>query len=83
MDRILIIEDEKQMAQMISDYLKANDFDTDVVYDGFNAVKKITDEDYNLILMDVMIPGMDGFDVLENSSQKQKNPRYFSDSPHR
>ncbi len=77
MDRILIIEDEKQMAQMISDYLKANDFDTDVVYDGFNAVKKITDEDYNLILMDVMIPGMDGFDVLKILRKNKKTPVIF------
>lgn len=77
MDRILIIEDEKQMAQMISDYLKANDYSTDIANDGFSAVKKITEEDYNLVLMDVMIPGMDGFDVLKILRKNKRTPVIF------
>ena len=77
MDRILIIEDEKQMAQMLSDYLKANDFDTDIAYDGFSAVRHISEEDYNLILMDVMIPDMDGFDVLKILRRNKTTPVIF------
>ena len=77
MDRILIIEDEKQMAQMLSDYLKANDFDTDIAYDGFSAVRHISEEDYNLILMDVMIPDMDGFDVLKILRRNKNTPVIF------
>lgn len=63
-ERILIAEDEKQMNQMICDYLSALGYETMSAYDGIEAVNQWKNSTPDLIILDIMMPRMDGFDVL-------------------
>ncbi len=63
--KILIAEDEKPLARAISLKLQIEGFITEVVNSGEEIEKKIMTEDYDLILMDLMMPKLDGFSVIE------------------
>ena len=63
--RILIAEDEKPLARAISLKLENEGFITEVIYSGEEAEAKVLTEKYDLIVMDLMMPKMDGFSVLE------------------
>lgn len=63
--KILIAEDEKPLARAISLKLEKEGFLTEMVYDGEEVEKKITAGEYDLILMDLMMPKLDGFSVME------------------
>lgn len=63
MDRILIIEDDKDIAAIERDFLLVSGFDVDICYDGFSGLNKALTEKYNLIILDIMLPGINGFDI--------------------
>ncbi len=63
--KILIAEDEKPLARAISLKLEKEGFLTEIVNDGEEVEKNIVKEKYDLILMDLMMPKLDGFTVLE------------------
>ena len=63
MKRILIIEDNKEITELERDYLEANDFEVDIAEDGVTGLEKALADEYNLILLDIMLPRMDGFQV--------------------
>ncbi|WP_278744597.1 response regulator transcription factor [Ligilactobacillus agilis] len=66
MKKILIIEDEEAIAMIEQDYLELSDFETEVVSDGASALQKLSDNSYDLILLDLMLPGgMSGYDVCK------------------
>jgi DNA-binding response OmpR family regulator len=62
--KILVVDDEADFAEMIKMRLEANDFEVAVAYDGAEGLQKALTEKPSLILLDVMMPGMDGFEVL-------------------
>jgi len=62
--RILIVEDEEQMARLLSIRLQANGYETIMAPDGEAALEKIATESPDLVLLDVMMPKVDGFEVL-------------------
>jgi DNA-binding response OmpR family regulator len=62
--RILIVEDEARLARHISSALIEAGHDPEIVQDGETAIGKVQETPFDLILLDVMLPGMDGFDVL-------------------
>lgn len=64
MSKILIIEDEVTIVDLIAFNLKREGFTVDTAYDGTEGLKKALTGDADLILLDVMLPGMNGFDVL-------------------
>ncbi len=64
MIRILIVEDELQMQRGLKDNLEYEGYDIRVTDDGIAAEKIILEESFNLILLDVMLPGKSGFDIL-------------------
>jgi len=66
MQRILIVEDEPDMQSGIKDNLEFEGYDVDVASDGQQGLDKILEESYDLILLDVMLPKMSGFDVCKN-----------------
>ena len=57
MNRILIIEDEEAIADLEKDYLELSGFEVEVANDGEMGLKKAMEEDYNLIILDLMLPG--------------------------
>ena len=64
MDRILIIDDDFELCTLVSEYLAAEGFRVEAVHDGETGLQRATAGNYLLIVLDVMLPGMSGFDVL-------------------
>jgi len=65
MSKILIAEDDITIAEIEKDYLEVNGFEVDVVYDGTAALEAVREGKYNLLLLDIMMPGLSGFDVCK------------------
>ncbi|MFB3168980.1 response regulator transcription factor [Neobacillus sp. 179-C4.2 HS] len=65
MKKILIIEDEKSIAELEQDYLEINGFQTEMVHTGDIGLQKALTQDYDLILLDVMLPNIDGFEICK------------------
>lgn len=65
MSKILIVEDELNISKLIEDTLALANYQTETSFDGEDALNKITNNKYDLILMDIMLPKMDGFEILE------------------
>lgn len=61
--RILVVEDELGIAMALEDDLTQEGYDVETVNNGLDASKRARERDYDLILLDVMLPGKDGFDV--------------------
>ena len=63
--RILVVEDEKALAEALCEILKLNKYAVDVVYDGEDALTYINAIDYDCIVLDIMLPKLDGISVLK------------------
>lgn len=63
--RILIVEDEQSIAELQKDYLHLSGFEVDILNSGLNIEKQIENNNYDLIILDIMLPGRDGFELLE------------------
>lgn len=74
MSRILIIEDEEAIAELEKDYLELSDFSVDIKNDGTEGLKAALEEDYNLIVLDLMLPGTDGFEICKEVREKKNTP---------
>lgn len=65
MKKILIIEDDQSIAELERDYLEANEYSVDICEDGISGYNKAIEEDYALVLLDIMLPKEDGFQVCK------------------
>ncbi|SDZ38200.1 DNA-binding response regulator, OmpR family, contains REC and winged-helix (wHTH) domain [Evansella caseinilytica] len=65
MKKILIIEDEDSIAELERDYLEVNGFSSDIAKTGEDGLRMAKSTVYNLILLDLMLPGMDGFELCK------------------
>ena len=72
MSRILIIEDEVAIAELEKDYLELSGFEVEIEHRGDVGLKRALTEEYNLVILDVMLPEMDGFDICREL-RVQKN----------
>lgn len=70
MEKILIIEDDKEIALLESEYLKMSGFEVETVYDGLNAVETAINGEYSLILLDVMLPNKSGYEICKEIRDK-------------
>ena len=61
---ILIVEDEQDLAGILRDYLKLGGFDVDIISDGIMALQALKQEPPDLMILDLMLPGMDGLSIL-------------------
>jgi DNA-binding response OmpR family regulator len=68
--RVLLAEDEKSMSRALTVILTRNNYSVDAVYNGQDALDYITGGDYDLAILDVMMPGLDGFEVLRRIRAK-------------
>ncbi len=66
MNRVLIIDDDEELCELVSEYLGVEGFETESVHDGETGLKRAGSGDYDLAILDVMMPKMNGFDVLRN-----------------
>lgn len=74
MYKVLIADDNKQIVSILSEYCKKNNFTVNTVFDGEAALKEIEENEFDIILLDVMMPKKDGFDVC-------REVRTFSNIP--
>ncbi len=72
--KILIIEDEVSIAELEEDYLKLSGFEVVMKHDGLEGEAEALGHDYDLILLDIMLPGTDGFDILKNVRSEKDTP---------
>lgn len=63
MSKILIVEDEMLIAELEKDYLELSGFEVDIVYDGNEGLDEALNGEYDLIILDLMLPGVDGFEI--------------------
>ena len=61
--RILIVEDEESIADLEKDYLELSNFEVEVANDGDTGLQKGLGGDFDLIILDLMLPGVDGFEI--------------------
>ena len=72
--RILIVEDEKNIAMLLSFNLGRAGFDTDVAEDGEIGLRKALSDKFDIVLLDIMLPKLDGFKVLEGIRTRSNVP---------
>ena len=62
-DRILIVEDDQDIVETVKYSLELRGFEVDVAYDGLHALRKAREKNYDIMLLDIMLPGMNGYEV--------------------
>ena len=77
MEKILVVDDEKNIADLIKDILDDEGFNVTTRYDGKSALDEIKQNDYSLILLDIMMPDLSGTEVLANVRNITKAPIIF------
>lgn len=73
--RLLIVEDEKQICDMIAKSLYDAGYEVDTCYDGEEALECILSEEYDLIVLDLNLPGVDGMEILKELRQKNEETK--------
>ncbi len=63
-DRLIVIDDDKELCDLVTEYLRPEGFDVDAVHNAAQGVERAISGKYNVVILDVMLPGMNGFDVL-------------------
>ena len=74
MSRILIIEDEEAISDLEKDYLELSDFQVHIENSGDTGLAAALAEEFDLVILDLMLPGMDGFDVCKKIREKKNIP---------
>lgn len=74
MKKILIIEDDSNICELEKDYLEANGFEVSTAANGKEGLEKALEFNFNLILLDIMLPGMDGMEVCKRIRDKKDIP---------
>lgn len=74
MKRILIVEDEQSIAELQRDYLEINGFTVDIENSGDTGLKRAISEDYALIVLDLMLPVVDGFEICRQVRAEKDTP---------
>lgn len=74
MSKILIVEDEEAIADLEKDYLELSGFKVEVANDGQSGLLKALKENYDLFILDLMLPGVDGFDICRQIREEKNTP---------
>ncbi|MBQ7564054.1 MAG: response regulator transcription factor [Lachnospiraceae bacterium] len=74
MSKILIIEDENAIAELEKDYLELSDFEVEIETDGEIGLEKALKNDYDLFILDLMLPGVDGFEICKQIRENKNTP---------
>ena len=74
MSKILIVEDEETIADLEKDYLELSGFEVEVANDGDRGLEKALQEEYDLLILDLMLPGVDGFEICRKVRDEKNTP---------
>ncbi len=72
--RVLIVDDDRELCQMLSEYLDAEHFDVKCVHDGGDALTELQNNSFEILILDVMLPGISGFDLLRKLGASYSTP---------
>jgi two-component system response regulator CpxR len=73
-ERVLIIDDDTELCELVTEYLEMEGFGVEVIHDGTHAVERAVSGSYRLIILDVMLPGANGFEVLRKIRSQSQIP---------
>lgn len=74
MSKILIIEDEESIADLEKDYLELSGFEVEIENDGTTGLQRALEENFDLIILDLMLPGVDGFEICKKVRENKNIP---------
>ncbi len=74
MSRILVVDDEANIRNVVREYAEFDDYEVDEAENGMEAVRKCREEDYDLIIMDVMMPRLDGYSAVKEIKKTKDIP---------
>ena len=74
MSKILIVEDEVAIAELEKDYLELSGFEVEVETDGMTGLARALAEEFDLFILDLMLPGIDGFEICKQIREKKNTP---------
>ena len=74
MSRILIIDDESSIAELEKDYLELSGFEVALEEEGNQGLKRALEEDFDLLILDLMLPGLDGFEICRRFREVKNTP---------
>ena len=74
MSRILIVEDEVAIADLEKDYLELSGFEVEIENDGTQGLERALHEEFNLFILDLMLPGVDGFEICKKIRETKNTP---------
>ena len=74
MSKILIVEDELEIAELEKDYLELSGFEVEVAADGLIGLEKAMSQEYDLIILDLMLPSIDGFEICRQVREEKNVP---------
>ncbi|PYP83450.1 MAG: DNA-binding response regulator [Candidatus Angelobacter sp. Gp1-AA117] len=74
MTSVLLIDDDSELTKLLEEYLEEEQFQLDAVHDGVSGLEKALNNQYAVVVLDVMLPGMSGLDVLKQLRQKSSVP---------
>lgn len=72
--RILIVEDEESIADLEKDYLELSGFDVEIENDGISGLERALSEEFDMYILDLMLPGTDGFEICKKIREKKNTP---------
>ena len=78
--RLLLVEDDININRIICDYFSSRKYVVDAVFNGTDALKHIDENAYDIVLLDIMLPGMDGFEVCRKIRKEKDVPILFISS---
>ena len=74
MKKILIVEDDRLIAELERDYLEASEYEVELAMDGFAGMKLVREQEYDLVILDVMLPGVSGFEICREIRNQKNTP---------
>jgi len=75
--KIIIVEDDRDISSLIAYNLNKEGFVTEQVFDGASAMQRIKDEIFNIVILDIMLPEIDGFDICKKIKEDIRYSRSF------
>ena len=72
--RVLLVDDDRELCAMLSEYLQAEHFEVKSVHDGGDALQQLQDGEFEIVILDVMLPSVGGFDVLRKLGASYETP---------
>ena len=76
MSKILIVEDEEAIADLEKDYLELSGFEVEIASDGRTGLDRALEEDFQLVILDLMLPGVDGFEICRQVRETKTGPAW-------